>query len=113
LLAGAIRRRLPGELGRRQAREHLRREAPGLVESQIGRARGDLQYRLAEASRALARSTEQRYAEATDRMRAALRAADELRCASAADAAGKERELAQREAAINRALAVLNETGCG
>jgi hypothetical protein len=36
LLAGAIRRKLPGELGRRSAREHLRREVPGLVESQIG-----------------------------------------------------------------------------
>ena len=65
LLAGAIRRKLPGELGRRSAREHLRREAPGLVESQIGRARADLQYRLSEASRALARSMERRYAEAT------------------------------------------------
>jgi len=56
---------------------------------------------------------ERRYAEATDRMRAALRAADELRSASAADAAGKERELSQREAAVHRALAVLNETGSG
>ena len=40
LLAGAIRRKLPGELGRRRAREHLLREAPDLVASQIGRARG-------------------------------------------------------------------------
>ncbi|MGH3183599.1 MAG: GTP-binding protein, partial [Streptosporangiaceae bacterium] len=47
LLAGAVRRWLPGEFGRRTAREHLRREAPGLVDRQIGRARGDLQYRLA------------------------------------------------------------------
>lgn len=30
-LAGVIRRTLPGELGRRSAREHLRRELPGLV----------------------------------------------------------------------------------
>jgi hypothetical protein len=55
LLAGAVRRWLPGELGRRAARDQLRREAPGLVEAQIGRARGDLQYRLAEATRALRR----------------------------------------------------------
>ena len=40
LLAGAVRRWLPGEFGRRTAREHLRREAPGLVDSQIGRAQG-------------------------------------------------------------------------
>ena len=113
LLAGAIRRRLPGELGRRRAREHLRREAPELVERQIGRARGDLQYRLAEASRALARSVDRRYAEATERMRAALRAADELRGASAAEAAGRERELSRREATVRQALAVLDEMSSG
>ena len=113
LLAGAIRRRLPGELGRRQAREHLRREAPGLVESQVGRARGDLQYRLGEASRALARSMERRYADATDRMSAALRAADSLRAASAAESAEAGRELSRREAAVRRALAALDEMGTG
>lgn len=111
LLAGAIRRRLPGELGRRSAREHLRRQAPDLVGAQIGRARGDLQYRLSEASRALARSMEQRYAEATDRMRAALRTADELRTASAAEAAAKSRELSEREVAVRHALDLLDEEG--
>jgi hypothetical protein len=55
LLAGVIRRSLPGELGRRRAREYLRRATAGLVTSQIGRARGDLQYRLAEATRTLVR----------------------------------------------------------
>ena len=109
LLAGAIRRRLPGEFGRRMAREQLRREAPGLVERQIGRARGDLQYRLAEASRALVRVVEQRYADGTDRIRAALRAAAGLREASAAEAAAKERELAEREAAMRHALGLLDQ----
>jgi hypothetical protein len=104
LLAGAIRRRLPGELGRRAAREHLRREAPGLVERQIGRARGDLQYRLAEATRALVRMVERRYADGTQRMQAALRAAAELREASDADAARRETELAAREAALRNVL---------
>jgi len=111
LFAGAIRRKLPGELGRRSAREHLRREAPGLVRAQIGRARGDLQYRLSEATRALARSMEQRYAEATERMQAALRAAADLRTASAAEAAEADRGLSEREAAIRRALTLLSETG--
>jgi serine/threonine protein phosphatase PrpC/GTP-binding protein EngB required for normal cell division len=111
LLAGAIRRRLPGELGRHSAREHLRREAPGLAESQIGRARADLQYRLSEASRALARSMERRYAEATGRMQAALQAAEELRSASTAEAAGKERELSERAAAVRHALALLGDAG--
>lgn len=109
LLAGAIRRRLPGELGRRSAREHLRREAPGLAESQIGRARADLQYRLSEASRALARSVERRYAEATVRMQAALQAAGELRTVSAAEAEGRERELSGQATAVWHALALLDE----
>jgi GTP-binding protein EngB required for normal cell division len=109
LLAGAIRRSLPGELGRRSAREHLRREAPGLVASQIGRARGDLQYRLSEASRTLASSVEHRYAGATGRMRAALQAAGELHAAEAAEAAETDRRLSERESALRHALARLSE----
>jgi len=109
LLAGAIRRTLPGELGRRRAREHLLREAPDLVARQIGRARGDLQYRLSEASRALALSVERRYADATGRLRAALAAAGELRGASVAAAEERERDLSEREVATRHALALLDE----
>jgi GTP-binding protein EngB required for normal cell division len=109
LLAGAIRRRLPGELGRRSAREHLRGQAPGLVASQIGRARGDLQYRLSEATRALASSVERRHTEATGRMRAALRAAEDLRTASANEAAEADRGLSEREASVRRVVALLGE----
>ena len=109
LVAGVIRRKLPGELGRRRAREHLLREAPALVTRQIGRARGDLQYRLSEATRALARSVELRYQEATSRMRAALRAAQELRSASVADAEEIDRDLSEREVAARHALALLGE----
>ncbi len=109
LLAGAVRRRLPGEFGRRTAREHLRREVPGLLDMQIGRARGDLQYRLAEATRALARVVEQRYADGTSRIRSALQAAAELREASAAEAAEKERQLAGREAAVRHVMSLLDQ----
>jgi len=109
LLAGAVRRRLPGELGRRTAREHLRREVPDLMERQIGRARGDLQYRLEEATRALVRVVRQRYADGTDRIRSALAAAADLREASAAETAAKEEELAEREAALRRAIGLLDE----
>ena len=80
---------------------------------QIGRARGDLQYRLSEAGRALARSVELRYTDATGRLRAALRAAGELRGASAAAAEERERDLSEREAATHRALALLDEAGSG
>ena len=108
LLAGAVRRRLPGEFGRRTAREHLRRDAARLVDSQVGRARGDLQYRLSEATRALVRVVEQRYADGTDRIRAALRAAADLREASAAQVAEGERELAERESALRHAIGLLD-----
>jgi hypothetical protein len=108
LLTGAVRRRLPGEFGRRTARTHLLREAPGLVGSQIGRARGDLQYRLAEATRALVRAVEKRYADGTGRIRSALRAAAGLREASAAEAADMERELSGREAGLRHVIGLLD-----
>jgi len=108
LLTSAVRRRLPGEFGRRTARDHLRREVSGLMDMQVGRARGDLQYRLAEAARALARVVEQRYADGTARIRSALGAAAELRAASAAEASDKERELAGREAALRHVTDLLD-----
>ena len=109
LLAGAVRRRMPGEFGRRTARDHLRREVPDLVGMQVGRARGDLQYRLAEAARALARAVEQRYADGTSRIRSALAAAAELRDASAAEAAAREQELAGREAVLHHVTDLLDQ----
>ena len=109
LLAGAVRRHLPGEFGRRTAREHLRRDAPGLAASQIGRARGDLQYRLAEATRALTRAVEQRYADGTDQIRSALRAAADLREASAAEAARRGEELAARDQALRHVAELLDQ----
>jgi small GTP-binding protein len=108
LLTGAIRRSLPGELGRRRARNHVRRAAADLVTSQIGRARADLQYRLAEATRKLARVVEQRYADGTERMESALRAAAELRQASHDEATHKLNDLDEREAELRRALTLLD-----
>ena len=111
LLAGAIRRSLPGEIGRRRAREYLRRTAGDLVASQVGRARADLQYRLAEATRMLVRVVEQRYTDGTERMSAALRTAAGLRQANDARARRKESEMAEREAALHRVLALLDHAG--
>jgi small GTP-binding protein len=107
LLAGAIRRRLPGETGRRRAREHLRREAVDLVPQQIGRARADLQYRLAEATRRLIRDVEARYTEGTMRLESALRAAAAQRQATAAEAAERDAELARRQEELRRLLGLL------
>jgi hypothetical protein len=108
LLAGAVRRRLPGDFGRRTAREQLRRDAARLTDSQVGRARADLQYRVSEATRALVRVVDQRYADGTDRIRAALRAAADLHEASAAQVADREQELAEREAALRHAISLLD-----
>ncbi len=109
LLAGTIRRSLPGGVGRRRAGAYLRRTAADLVGSQVGRARADLQYRLAEATRGLAHVVEQRYADGTERMSAALRTAADLREASGAEAGRKETELAEREGALRRVLGLLDQ----
>jgi GTP-binding protein EngB required for normal cell division len=113
LLAGAIRRRLPGEAGRRRAREYLRRETAGLVPRQIGRARADLQYRLAEATRRLTRETEARYAESTDRLENALRTAAAQREATAGEAAQQDRQIARRQEALRAALSLLDQADAG
>jgi Dynamin family len=107
--AGAIRRSLPGATGRRRARAHLRREAPGLVRSQLGTARTELQDRLTEATRTLARVAQERFADGTERMQAALRTAADLRESSAAEARRMEEELAGREAALGHALGLLDQ----
>lgn len=109
LLAGAIRRHLPGEAGRRRAREYLHRETASLVPQQIGRARADLQYRLAEATRRLIRDVEARYADSTSRLEDALRAAAGQRNASAGEAARQDERLAQRQQELGRLLRLLGQ----
>ncbi len=107
LLAGAVRRRLPGELGRRLARHHVLGEIRDQAERQIGRARADLQQRLAEATRQLVLAAGRRYFGSTDRLARALRAAAVLREQTAGQAAGTLAELAGREQALRGVLARL------
>ena len=83
LLAGTVRRHLPGQAARRRAAAYLRRETAQLVPRQFGRARADLQYRLAEATRQLVRTVEARYADSTGRLDGALRTAAGVREATA------------------------------
>lgn len=109
LLASAIRRHLPGEAGRRRVREYLHRETASLVPQQIGRARADLQYRLAEATRRLIRDVEARYADSTSRLEDALRAAAGQRQASAGEAAGQDERLAKRQQELGRLLRLLGQ----
>ncbi|MGD0685394.1 MAG: hypothetical protein ABSA03_09780, partial [Streptosporangiaceae bacterium] len=109
LLAGAVRRRLPGEIGRRRAREHLRGEAAALAGSQTGRARADLQYRLAEATRGLIRAVRGRYSGSTDGLASALQAAAAHRAGTAADAERADGELTHRESALRGVLTLLSD----
>jgi len=113
LLAGTVRRWLPGEAGRRRARAYLHREAARLVPQQIGRARADLQYRLAEATRRLVRAVADRYADSTGRLESALRTAAKARAATDDEAARLDTGLAARRRALGRVLAMLDEATAG
>jgi small GTP-binding protein len=104
LLAGAVRRRLPGAVGRKLAREHVLGEVSDLAERQIGRARGDLQYRLAEATRALILAVGRRYAASTDRLVRALQTAATLREQTDGQAQQRLAELSRRERALRTVL---------
>ena len=113
LLAGAVRRRLPGELGRRLARDHVLGEVRDQAERQIGRARADLQQRLAEATRQLILAVGHRYSGSTDRLARALQTATVLREQTAGQAAGTLAELAGREQALRGVLARLERLDGG
>jgi small GTP-binding protein len=107
LLAGAVRRWLPGEAGRNRARAYLRRRTYDLVPQQIGRARADLQYRLAEATRHLVRTIDARYTDSTRRLESALGTAAATREATASETQRLDHGLAERQGAIERVLGTL------
>ncbi len=107
LLAGAVRRRIPGEYGRRLARQRLLAQVTELVGSQIGRARGDLQYRLAEATRQLISDVRRRYSGSTQRLVAALDRADAIRCDAGRESERQLATLAGREYALRAILSRL------
>jgi GTPase Era involved in 16S rRNA processing len=107
LLAGSVRRRVPGEYGRRLARQRLAGQVAELTGSQIGRARGDLQYQLAEATRRLLADLRRRYADSVERLTAALDRAGTIR-AAAGDVGDRQlAELGERERALHAVLARL------
>jgi len=83
-------------------------QIPDLADVHVGRARGDLQFRLSEASRNLAGEVRRRYAETTDRLTAALDRAAAIRAAS--DEQGN-RELAGLADRGDRLRALLAELG--
>jgi predicted GTPase len=100
LLAGAVRRHLPGSLGRRRARAHLLTQARELVPMLIGRARGDLQSRLEESIRLLIAANRERYAGSIGRLVSITDAA----LADSGKTAGQEQRRQQALAAREQAL---------
>lgn len=107
LIAGLVRRHLPGELGRRKAAARLRSEAGSFVPQQVGRARADLQARLDETTRQLTRAVARRYDDATGHLRRALDAASRLGEVSGAEAERIRRGLADRRDALEALRAEL------
>jgi hypothetical protein len=113
LLAGAVRRRLPGEFGRRVARQRLLAEVPELVDGQLGRARGSLQYRLAEATRGLVADACRRYSDTTERLTAALERAAAIRATAGEQAERQLADLRMRDDALRGVLSQLGAEPTG
>lgn len=74
-VTSAVRRHLPGTLGRRRVTAYLQSDAERLVSKHIGRARSDLQRRLEEAMRTLTASVHTTFTQHADRLRVAVEAA--------------------------------------
>jgi small GTP-binding protein len=111
LLAGAVRRRLPGAFGRRLAGEHVLGEVRDIAELQIGRARADLQQRLAEATRRLILDLGRHYSASTGGLARALQTAAAIRDQTAGQAEGRLAVLTGRERALRAVLTRLDGAG--
>ena len=111
LLAGAVRRRLPGQLGQRRSRQHLLDEATGLAPKLTGRARSDLQYRLEESGRRMTRAVDQRHADSIGRLVRVVDSAVADSGRADADEQAHRRQLADREYKLRRLLARLGGPG--
>ncbi|MEU6479193.1 dynamin family protein [Streptomyces sp. NPDC047017] len=106
LLAGWVRRSLPGSAGRERARAHVADEAASLVPMQVGRVRADLQERLADSTRRLVRAVAARYDAVAHRLTSALDQSQ--RRGAAADEAGV---LAERERMLRQVITELGSPG--
>ncbi|MEU9426872.1 dynamin family protein [Streptomyces sp. NPDC048342] len=103
LLAGWLRRHLPGTAGQERARAHLAAEAASLVPMQIGRVRADLQDRLTESTRATVRALATRYDAVTRRLTSALEQSQRQETVDDQAAA-----LAEREQTLRHLIAALD-----
>jgi len=74
-VTSAVRRRIPGSVGRARMRRYLNDEAARLVDQHIGRARSDFQSRLEQLARDLRTAADQAYTRRQAQLREALDAA--------------------------------------
>lgn len=103
LLAGWVRRHLPGTAGRERARAHLATEAASLVPMQVGRVRADLQERLTESTRQMVRAVAARYDAVARRLTSALEQSEQ----PSAHGTDETSVLAGREGTLRRIIAKL------
>ncbi len=87
LWEAALRRHLPGRLGRRAVRAHLLDEIDALASKQLGRIRSKFQDALRQATAVLIQAVQARYTDATAGLLAALTAAQHLADSPKASAA--------------------------
>ncbi|MDA8436084.1 MAG: dynamin family protein [Actinomycetales bacterium] len=109
LTARALRRRTPGVLGRRWIENRVRADARRLADAQVGRVRADLQERLTEATRVLARRCADQHAESLDRLGEAMRTAAAARSGRHDDVATTRTGLAADQAAVAGLIEALRE----
>ena len=74
-VTSAVRRRIPGSVGRARMRRYLNDEAARLVDQHIGRARSDFQSRLEQLARDLRTAADQAYTRRQAQLREVLDAA--------------------------------------
>ena len=100
---------MPGEWGRRRARQQLHDQIADLVTAQLDTACTELRDQLTAATRALAAAVERRSADAAAQLQAARRAADDIRESSTAEARHTADRQNTRERALRRVLGLLDQ----
>lgn len=106
LLAGMIRRHLPGTAGRERARAHLVTEAASLVPMQVGRVRADLQQRLQDSTHQMVGALTARYDAVARRLDSALEQSEQ----QPRDADDRTAVLAYEERTLRQIVAGLSAT---
>lgn len=107
LLTGAVRSHLPSGLARRRTVALLRELAASSASKYTGRARADLQQRLADSARQLKQDSARRHAATVERLAKVLSTAQETASESTARRQGRKRDLDERATAVNDILEAL------